>query len=179
VAVWEEDRLTVYDATQWVGGHQRNLAAVLGVDVDRVRVLCPFVGGAFGCKGSMWMHSPLTAAAAKVLNRPVKTVLTRGEIHGNGKSSSFDRLLTALGRSAIEAIGSAALSEEEEAQSAFDSFGAQFCEVKVHDLTAEVRVNRFSGVMDIGTVVSEKTARSQIIGGIVWHRNGAFGGDSV
>ena len=81
VAVWEEDRLTVYDATQWVGGHQRNLAAVLGVDVDRVRVLCPFVGGAFGCKGSMWMHSPLTAAAAKVLNRPVKTMLTREQMY--------------------------------------------------------------------------------------------------
>jgi len=81
VAVWEEDRLTVYDATQWVGGHQRNLAAVLGVDVDRVRVLCPFVGGAFGCKGSMWMHSPLTAAAAKVLNRPVKTILTREQMY--------------------------------------------------------------------------------------------------
>jgi xanthine dehydrogenase YagR molybdenum-binding subunit len=81
VAVWEEDRLTVYDATQWVGGHQRNLAAVLGVDVDRIRVLCPFVGGAFGCKGSMWMHSPLTAAAAKVLNRPVKTILTREQMY--------------------------------------------------------------------------------------------------
>ncbi len=86
----------------------------------------------------------------------------------NGKSLSFDQLLTALGRSAIEATGSAAMSEEEEAKYAFDSFGAQFCEVRVHDLTAEVRVNRFSSVMDIGTVVSEKTARSQIIGGIVF-----------
>src|SRR5260221_11849456 len=81
VAVWEEDRLTVYDATQSVGSHQRNLAVVLGVDVDRVRVLCPFVGGAFGCKGSMWMHSPLTAAAARVFNRPVKTVLTREQMY--------------------------------------------------------------------------------------------------
>jgi xanthine dehydrogenase YagR molybdenum-binding subunit len=451
VAVWEDDRLTVYDATQWVGGHQRNLAAVLGVDVDHVRVVCPFVGGAFGCKGSMWMHSPLTAAAARVLNRPVKTVLTReqmytsvghrpvtvqkielgatrdgsiralkhevfsstavvkefaeaaahrtsrylyqspnilvsqhvvpldvapgtftrapglapgmyalevamdelatklgidpivlrvknhaevypgssrrwsskhlwecyqrgadkfgwttrepkprmskegdwwigqgmatalypahrssasakirlqadgyvmvssathdlgtgmytvlaivgaqslevpyqrvravlgdsglppapgaggsqstasvgpavvaaaevvkkklidvavkdqkspfhgakpeelayagGELHGGGKSVSFDQLLTALGRSAIEGSGSAEPSEEAEEKYAFDSFGAQFCEVKVHDLTGEVRVNRFSSVMDVGTVVSEKTARSQIIGGIVF-----------
>jgi xanthine dehydrogenase YagR molybdenum-binding subunit len=51
VAVWEEDRLTMYDATQGVGGPQRNLAAVLGIDDDHVRVICPFVGGAFGCKG--------------------------------------------------------------------------------------------------------------------------------
>jgi xanthine dehydrogenase YagR molybdenum-binding subunit len=81
VAVWEEDRLTSYDATQWVGGQRRNLAAVLGVDDDHVRVICPFVGGAFGCKGSMWMHSPLTAAAARVLNRPVKTILTREQMY--------------------------------------------------------------------------------------------------
>jgi len=451
VAVWEEDRLTIYDATQSVGGQRRNLAAVLGVDEDHVRGICPFVGGAFGCKGAMWMHSPLTAAAARTLNRPVKTILAReqmytatghrpmvvqkielgatqdgllralkhevisstsavrefveaaahrtsrylyqspnilvshylvpldiapgtftrapgvapgmyglesamdelaaelgidpiqlrlknhaeiypgrnvrwsskhllecyergaerfgwaqrnpnsrmtkdddwwigqgmatalypahrskasakirlqadgnvtvssathdlgtgmytvlaivgaqslgipyervravlgdsglppapgaggsqstasvgpavvaaadsikkklidvavkekkspfhgakleelsytsGEIHGNGKSLSFEQLLATLDRSAIEATGSAALSEEDEEKYAFDSFGAQFCEVKVHDLTGEVRVNRFSSVMDIGTVVSEKTARSQIVGGIVF-----------
>lgn len=40
--------------------------------------------------------------------------------------------------------------------------------MSVHDLTGEVRVKRFSSVMDIGTVVSEKTARSQIMGGIVF-----------
>jgi xanthine dehydrogenase YagR molybdenum-binding subunit len=450
VAVWEDDRLTVYDATQWVGGQQRNLAAVLGVDNDHVRVVCPFVGGGFGCKGSMWMHSPLTAAAARVLDRPVKTILTReqmyttvghrpatlqkielsatrdgalrsvkhevlsttstvkefiessahrtslylykspnisvsqrlvgldiapgtftrapgvasgmfalesamdelavklgidpielrvrnhaevypgknlpwsskyllecyqkgaasfgwnkrnpaprmskegdwwigqgmatalypahrssasakirlqadgyvtvssathdlgtgmytvlaivgaqslevpyervravlgdsglppapvaggsqstgsvgpavvvaaelvrkkllevaakdqkspfhgakpeelsyagGQIHGNGKSLSFEELLVALGRSSIDATGSASPGVEEE-KYVFDSFGAQFCEAKVHDLTGEVRVNRFFSVMDIGTPVSEKTARSQIIGGIVF-----------
>ena len=40
--------------------------------------------------------------------------------------------------------------------------------MKVHALTGEVRVNRFSSVMDVGTVVSEKTARNQIMGGIVF-----------
>jgi xanthine dehydrogenase YagR molybdenum-binding subunit len=81
VAVWNGNRLTVYDATQWVQGQQRNLAAVLGIDEVDVRVVCPFVGGGFGCKGSMWMHSPLTAAAARQLNRPVKTVLTREQMY--------------------------------------------------------------------------------------------------
>jgi xanthine dehydrogenase YagR molybdenum-binding subunit len=450
VAVWQQDRLTIYDATQGVGGQQRDLAAVLGIDHDQVRVICPFVGGAFGCKGSMWMHSPLTAAAARVLNRPVKTILTReqmytttghrptllqkielgatqdgvlraikhevfsstavtkdfieaaahrtsrylykspnilvsqhlvpldiapgtfmrapgeapgmyalesamdelavklgidpielriknhaeiypgrnvpfsskhllecyqrgaekfewakripepgmtrigdwwigqgmatalypahragasakvrlqadgyvsvssatedlgtgmytvlaivgaqsldlpyervravlgdsalppapgaggsqstasvgpaivvaaelakkkllevaakdqkspfygakpeelsyvsGEIRGNGQSLPFDRLLGVLGRSAIEATGSTAPGDEQH-QYGFSSFGAQFCEVKVHALTSEIRVNRFSSVMDVGTVVSEKTARNQIMGGIVF-----------
>jgi xanthine dehydrogenase YagR molybdenum-binding subunit len=79
-AVWQGDRLTIYDATQGVIAHRLNVAAVLGIDEDMVRVLCPFVGGGFGCKGSMWMFSPLTAAAARTLNRPVKTILTREQM---------------------------------------------------------------------------------------------------
>jgi xanthine dehydrogenase YagR molybdenum-binding subunit len=79
-AVWQGDRLTIYDATQGVIAHRLNVAAVLGIDEDMVRVLCPFVGGGFGCKGSMWMFSPLTAAAARALNRPVKTILTREQM---------------------------------------------------------------------------------------------------
>ncbi|MBV9488149.1 MAG: xanthine dehydrogenase family protein molybdopterin-binding subunit [Verrucomicrobia bacterium] len=79
-AIWIDDRLELYDATQGVVAHRRNVAAVLGIDEDRVQVLCPFVGGAFGCKGSMWMHSPVTAAAARDLQRPVKTVLTREQM---------------------------------------------------------------------------------------------------
>jgi xanthine dehydrogenase YagR molybdenum-binding subunit len=79
-AVWNDERLTIYDATQGVVSQRKNVAAVLGVDPDNVRVICPFVGGGFGCKGSMWMFSPLTAAAARVLNRPVKTILTREQM---------------------------------------------------------------------------------------------------
>jgi xanthine dehydrogenase YagR molybdenum-binding subunit len=80
-ALWDGDRLTVYDTTQYLDGHRRTIASALGIDEDKVRVLCPFVGGAFGCKGSMWMHSPLTAAAARALNRPVKTVLARDQMY--------------------------------------------------------------------------------------------------
>jgi xanthine dehydrogenase YagR molybdenum-binding subunit len=79
-AIWHGDRLEIYEATQGIISHQRNVAAVLGVDEARVQVICPFVGGGFGCKGSMWMHSPLTAAAARELKRPVKTVLTRAQM---------------------------------------------------------------------------------------------------
>ena len=95
LAVWNGGRLTIYDATQWVQGQQRTLAAVLGIDEADVRVLCPFVGGGFGCKGSMWMHSPLTAAAARALNRPVKTVLTREQMYtGVGHRPSVRQIVT-------------------------------------------------------------------------------------
>jgi xanthine dehydrogenase YagR molybdenum-binding subunit len=46
--------------------------------------------------------------------------------------------------------------------------GAQFCEVRVDPDTMEVRITRWVGVFDIGTVVNLKTAGSQLRGGIVW-----------
>jgi xanthine dehydrogenase YagR molybdenum-binding subunit len=45
---------------------------------------------------------------------------------------------------------------------------AQFCEVRIDPDTMEVRVTRWVGVFDIGTVVNPKTASSQLRGGIVW-----------
>ncbi len=50
----------------------------------------------------------------------------------------------------------------------FHSFGAQFAEVMVDEDTGVIRVSRFTSVQDIGQVLNEKTARSQIIGGVVY-----------
>jgi xanthine dehydrogenase YagR molybdenum-binding subunit len=90
-----------------------------------------------------------------------------GELTGGGKSADFGAVLSAMGRGSIQAIESAAAGEEEE-KYAFHSFGAQFCELKVNRWTGEVRLQRITSVMDIGTVINLKAARSQIIGGIVF-----------
>ena len=50
----------------------------------------------------------------------------------------------------------------------FHSFGAQFAEVMVNEDTGMIRVSRFTSVQDVGRVLNEKTARSQIIGGVVY-----------
>ncbi|PZG23325.1 xanthine dehydrogenase [Nonomuraea aridisoli] len=50
----------------------------------------------------------------------------------------------------------------------FNSFGAQFAEVRVHEDTGEVRVPRLLGVFDIGRVINPLTARSQLLGGMTW-----------
>ena len=77
-AVWEApDRLTVYEATQGVTRTQKALATMLGLQQDQVRVITKFLGGGFGCKGSCWPHTVLTAQAAKAVGRPVKLSLTR------------------------------------------------------------------------------------------------------
>ncbi len=81
VAHWEgPDRLTIYDATQYVKGAQAIVAHAFGLPRKNVRVICPFVGGAFGCKGPVWPHTILAAMAAKVVGRPVKLELTRQEM---------------------------------------------------------------------------------------------------
>lgn len=73
IAMWEGDtKLTLYDATQFVKGVQSVLARSHGLDPEDVRVICPFVGGAFGCKGAVWPHVLFSAMAAKAVGRPVK-----------------------------------------------------------------------------------------------------------
>ena len=80
LADWDGDQLTVRDATQWVFGTRMVLAAAFGLPTDHVRVMCPYIGGGFGCKAFVWPHTLLTAAAARVTGRPVKLVLTRAQM---------------------------------------------------------------------------------------------------
>jgi xanthine dehydrogenase YagR molybdenum-binding subunit len=48
------------------------------------------------------------------------------------------------------------------------SFGAHFAEAAVHRDTGEVRVRRMLGVFAAGRILNPKTARSQMIGGMIW-----------
>ena len=80
IAAWQGDRLTIWTATQGVGGAQRTMSELFGVPKENVRVICPFVGGGFGCKGTTWPPATLAAMAAKQVGRPVKLVLTRAQM---------------------------------------------------------------------------------------------------
>ncbi|CAA9414276.1 MAG: Periplasmic aromatic aldehyde oxidoreductase, molybdenum binding subunit YagR [uncultured Pyrinomonadaceae bacterium] len=51
---------------------------------------------------------------------------------------------------------------------AFHSFGAQFAEVWVDEDLGTIRVKRITSVQDVGRIMNEKTARSQIIGGVIF-----------
>jgi xanthine dehydrogenase YagR molybdenum-binding subunit len=81
IAHWEGDQLTLWDKTQWVQGTARSVAEALGVPAGNVRVISPFVGGAFGSAGATWQHQILTAFAAQELGRPLKVVLTRKQMY--------------------------------------------------------------------------------------------------
>ncbi|HYY95986.1 MAG TPA: xanthine dehydrogenase family protein molybdopterin-binding subunit [Pyrinomonadaceae bacterium] len=83
IAAWDGDRVTVYDATQYTYGVRHAVAASFGIPEENVRVVCKFTGGAFGCKGTVWSHVPLAAAAAREVRRPVKLVTTRQQMFAN------------------------------------------------------------------------------------------------
>ena len=82
IAEWDGDKLTMYESTQYMKGVQRITAAIFGIPPENVTAICPYTGGGFGSKGSLWSHGPLTAMAAKMLGRPVKLSLDRNQMFG-------------------------------------------------------------------------------------------------
>jgi len=82
MARWDGPQLTLYDSTQGVSGEVQAVAKTLGISPADVRVISPFVGGGFGCKGSSWSHVSLCAMAAKQTGRPVRLVLERPQMFG-------------------------------------------------------------------------------------------------
>jgi xanthine dehydrogenase YagR molybdenum-binding subunit len=83
--VFERDgTLTVYDKTQGVQNVQRYLTSALGMKPEQVRVVSPFVGGAFGSGLRPNYQVMLAALAARALKRPVRLVLTRRQMYGLG-----------------------------------------------------------------------------------------------
>jgi xanthine dehydrogenase YagR molybdenum-binding subunit len=82
IAEWSGDRLTLHESTQYMKGVQRIMAEIFGIPPENVQAICPYTGGGFGSKGSLWSHAPLTAMAAKMLGRPVKLSLDRSQMFG-------------------------------------------------------------------------------------------------
>jgi len=83
VAEWDAaaGTLLLHYSTRWVLGARRTVADALGLDLGKVRVLCPFTGGEFGSKCFTWAHTILAAAAARHLDVPVRLVQPRTQTH--------------------------------------------------------------------------------------------------
>ncbi len=77
VAVWDGDRVTLYETSQGVVNHRAVMAQVLGLPLENVRVVTRFLGSGFGGKLFPWPHTAMAAVASRRLNRPVKLSLNR------------------------------------------------------------------------------------------------------
>ena len=95
VASWDADlgEMTFHAATQSVHITRNGVAARLGLEGDKVRVLAGDIGGSFGLKIGASREELAVAAASKHLSRPVKWIEDRGEnltVSGQAREESFD-----------------------------------------------------------------------------------------
>jgi carbon-monoxide dehydrogenase large subunit len=90
-----EGQLTVWTSTQIPHLLRTQLAAMLGLAENRVRVIAPEVGGGFGSKLNVYAEEALVGYLAMRLGRPVKWIETRREnflttIHGRGQIAEVE-----------------------------------------------------------------------------------------
>jgi xanthine dehydrogenase YagR molybdenum-binding subunit len=116
VCRWVGEDLEVHISTQYVWGVRNDLARGLGIDPDRVRVVCDYMGGGFGSKTNPDDHTFIGAELARRTGRPVRTALTRSEEHvvAGNRAATIQRLvagaradgtLTALSGDFVNAVG--------------------------------------------------------------------------
>ena len=90
---WKDGGLVVHDATQMVAPSANALAKLFGLKKGQVRVFSPFVGGGFGGKG-LWDHQVVAVAAAKLVSRPLRLMLSREGVYRivGGRSPTEQRV---------------------------------------------------------------------------------------
>ncbi|NTE48133.1 xanthine dehydrogenase family protein molybdopterin-binding subunit [Agrobacterium pusense] len=81
IAFWQDNKkLLIQDTNQGPHIIAAALASAFAMEKKDVQVISQFVGGAFGCKLQVWPHGYIAALAARLVNRPVKIVLTRPQM---------------------------------------------------------------------------------------------------
>ncbi|HLV44052.1 MAG TPA: xanthine dehydrogenase family protein molybdopterin-binding subunit [Aggregatilineales bacterium] len=85
----EEGRVTVQVGGQWTHEDQEQISHALGLPMEKVRVIYPAIGGAFGGREDMSVQIVLALAAVR-LGRPVKIIWSREEsIRGHHKRHPY------------------------------------------------------------------------------------------
>ncbi len=109
-------------------------------------------------------RSPLSGMNAQ------DVVLQNGRLFSRtdpSKGESFEELLSRSGQGSVEGKADAKPGGEKERYSMY-AFGAQFAEVRVDADLGQIKVSRMVGCFGAGKILNAKTARSQLLGGMVW-----------
>lgn len=166
-------------------------AEALGIPTERVRVeigdtkmpRTPGSGGSWGAAsyGSA-VQSACVAVRAKILGMarldprsPLKGLsnvgmdIREGRIFSKRDSSRGETYQEILARNNLKVTEAEVESTPDEAAKKYSmhAFGAQFAQVRVDPDLGMVRVTRFLGTYGAGRILNPKTARSQMIGGII------------
>src|SRR5258707_7417303 len=84
LAIWSDDSdgesVTLYDANQGPDWIRDDVAQAFSLPPERVRVIAPYVAGAFGSQAMPHPHVLVAVMAAQVAQRPAKLALTRQQL---------------------------------------------------------------------------------------------------
>jgi len=93
-ALWEGERLTVYESTQGIFAVRDEVAEKLSLPKERVRIITEHMGGGFGAKQVAWKHTVIAALLAKRAGRPVQLLLERSaeNLASGNRNATHQRL---------------------------------------------------------------------------------------
>jgi xanthine dehydrogenase YagR molybdenum-binding subunit len=144
-------------ASERLGIPIEDVTAQLG---DTAFPQAPVAGGSWSTASVL----PAIQAACDALRAKLDAI---ADAHNLPRESAIGAIVRASGASVVTVEADAKQNSEEGRFSA-QSFGAQFAEVRYDEDLGRLRVARVTGVYDCGRVINPKTARSQMVGGIVW-----------
>ena len=175
VAVTPEGRVEVHSDLTDIGTGSYTVlgqvaSEVLGVEPAEVNVVLadtrlPTGGGSAGSWGASNTAAALHAACLALLE---KTGIAPGPDFVQAALAAHPGGIAATG--GIPSMGD--VPDWDKASR--HTYGAHFAEVGVHRLTGEVQVRRMLGVFAAGRILNPKTARSQLLGGMVWGLSAAL-----
>ncbi|WP_305822909.1 aldehyde oxidoreductase molybdenum-binding subunit PaoC [Massilia brevitalea] len=83
IASWDNGKLTLWTSNQMIHWGTKDMAKTLGIPVENVRLISPFIGGGFGGKLFLRSEALLAALGAREAKRPVKVNLQRALMFNN------------------------------------------------------------------------------------------------
>jgi xanthine dehydrogenase YagR molybdenum-binding subunit len=196
VRLFQDGSVEVISATQDMGGGTYTTMAqiaadVTGVPLERIRTVlgdsllppAPVSGGSMTTasilpatrKAAQDALDKLRQLAATLPGSPFgksadAVVAERGRVFSNGADPAsgiaYEDVLKQTSQPSIEGEGYTGPGPERE-RFAFQSFGAQFVEVRVDPEIAQLQVSRVVSAFDVGKIVNPKTARSQGYSGVI------------
>ena len=171
------------------------VSETLGVPIKQIKVElgrsdfapAPGSGGSFGAASAgsavldagKQLGSKLAALAVGDPRSPLhggeadQAEFREGAIRIGNRTESLAELVARAAPAGVEADGRSVPNAESRNYSQA-CHGAHFCEVGVDRFTGEIRVRRMLGVFAAGRILNPKTARSQMIGGMIWGISGAL-----
>jgi xanthine dehydrogenase YagR molybdenum-binding subunit len=106
-------------------------------------------------------------AQAAGANDPTQLQMQGGQVTIGGRTEPLGELVRRVAPDGVAADGANAPNPDGQAF-AQHAYGAFFAELEVDLDTAEPRLRRMLGVFAAGRILNPKTARSQLIGGMIW-----------